>query len=78
MCQKCNDALDKYYPNLNEEERGDLLMSATAFPFGDAAYIENQLKELVENTDGTLHGALAFVDQEMHQILAESHAQGDK
>ena len=46
MCQQCLDALNKHFPNLPEEEAGDLLISQTAFPMGSAIQIERQIAEL--------------------------------
>ena len=65
MCQKCVDAVQKYYPNLPEEDWSRLLWGATAFPMGDAEQIEEQLAELIENTDGSLESALAYADKQM-------------
>ena len=65
MCEQCALAAEWYYPNLSDEERGEILMSATCFPFGGPEDVEEQLKELIEKTDGTLMGALCFAEQEM-------------
>ncbi len=73
MCQKCFDAVKKYYPRLPEKHYGDLLMGATAFPFGDAETVERQLKELIEKTDGTLEGAYAFAAAELDKGMAQFH-----
>ena len=71
MCEKCVELVNQYYPDLSEEEQGHLLMSATCFPFGDPEDVERQLKELKEKTDGTLHGAIAFVADEMDAAIAQ-------
>lgn len=70
MCKECADLAKKYYPDLPEEDLGELL-SATAFPFGDPAYLEKQLIELREKTDGTLHGAIVFAHEEMDRVWEE-------
>jgi len=70
MCQKCADLVQKYYPKLSDEQHGALLFNATCFPFGNPEDVERQLKELVEKTDGTLDGALAFADTEMEAAMA--------
>lgn len=65
MCKKCIALVKKFYPDLPESDYGDLLMSATAFPFGGPEIIEEQLRELREKTDGSLWGAIAFANQEL-------------
>ncbi len=71
MCEQCNELVKKYYPNLPEDDYGHLLMSATCFPFGGPKYIEPQLKELVENTDGSLGAAIAFADKQLSKAWEE-------
>lgn len=73
MCQQCYDAVTKHYPTLTDEERGELLMGATAFPFCSPEHLESQLVELKEKTDGTLNGALAFADMELDRQMTEFH-----
>lgn len=72
MCEKCIEAVKKYYPGFFEDCYGDLLMGATCFPFGNPELIESQLAEVRKNSDGTLPGALAYsehqLDQEMRLI----------
>ena len=74
MCEKCNELITKYYPDLEWEEQYDILICATCFPFGQPEDIERQLKELVEKTDGTVDGAMAFADAEM-ELAMESGTQ---
>ena len=73
MCEKCVEAATRYFPNLSEHEIGELLMGATAFPFGDAEYIEKQLAELKEKTDGTLDGALTYAANQLHEDMRKFH-----
>jgi hypothetical protein len=47
MCQKCVDAMKKYFPEIHEDQYGDILMNYTSFPFGDAEQIEAQVKHLL-------------------------------
>lgn len=70
MCQKCVDAVKKYYPKLPKKHYGDLLMNATAFPFGQPEYIAKQLKELRRKTDGSLDGAITYAHQQLHKGMA--------
>lgn len=61
MCEQCASAVERYYPKLLDEERWELLMSTTCFPFGSP----EQMVELKEKTDGTLYGAITWVDREL-------------
>ncbi len=65
MCNKCSLALQKYYPGLTEEEQGDILMNATAFPFGSEDLIERQLKEVCEATDGSFDKAIGYAEMKL-------------
>ena len=71
MCEACVLAVEWHYPHLSDEERGEILMSATCFPFGSPEHIEAQLIELKEKTDGTLRGALIFAHDEMDRQMKE-------
>ena len=46
MCQKCLDSVKEHFPDLSEDEAGDLLMEFTAFPFGSHEYVDGQLAAL--------------------------------
>lgn len=59
-----NDLARKYYPDLTDRECSDLLMGGTCFPLGDADEVEKQLKELKDNTDGTLEAGLAWAEKQ--------------
>lgn len=74
MCERCVELLKQYYPHLSEADAGELLMGATAFPFASPEYIEKQLKELREKTDGSLHGALVFAKA---ALLSESEQRAE-
>ena len=50
MCKQCADAIEKYFPGISDEDRSDLLWSATAFPF-DAESVERQLATLRSQID---------------------------
>jgi hypothetical protein len=68
MYQQCVDLVKKYYPNLPEKDYGNLLMGATCFPMGGPEYIEPQLIELIENTDGSLEQALGYADMQQYNM----------
>jgi hypothetical protein len=78
MCQKCVDAVKRYYPDLPESDYGTLLLGATAFPFGGPDIIEKQLAEVLAASDGTLDGALAYAEREMDKAMAEGREQAGK
>ena len=67
MCEQCLAAIKKYYPNLPESDYGELLTSATAFPFGHGETVERQLKEASEATDGSLMQALGYAEMKMDE-----------
>ena len=71
MCKKCVDAVKRHYPKLPKSQYGNLLMSATAFPFGSPAYIEKQLRQLRKHTDGTVDGAIAYAHRQLHKGMAK-------
>jgi len=63
MCKVCQEALEKYFPNLPQCDRYDILMNLTAFPFADGEYTANQVAEVaracrvVSRLDEGRHGA---------------------
>lgn len=64
MCERCLELARAYYPSLGDEGHVELLMGATCFPFGGPELIEPQLIELKNKTDGSLHGALCYADEQ--------------
>ena len=79
MCQQCADLMNRFYPHLNDEDKMDLLMSATAFPFGFPDTLEKQLRQLRRRTDGSLDGAKAYADTAMTKVSQFIRARdGDK
>lgn len=71
------DIIEKYYPGLSDEEANDLLFNATCFPFGSFAQVEENLKELIEKTDGTVNGAIEFSYKQMAEVLSKMR-EGDE
>ena len=67
MCEQCLAAIKKYYPDLPESDYGELLISATAFPFGHGETVERQLKETSEATDGSLEQAIGYAEMKMDE-----------
>lgn len=72
------DLVEQYYPGLSSEEMNDLLFNATCFPFGNFEKIEENLKELKENTDGTVSGAIEYSYQQMMEILDRTNRQQEE
>lgn len=75
MCKICVMAVAKYYPELKDPDIGELLMSATAFPFGGPKTIIRQLRELKANTDGTLDAAVAYACAQLDKSMEEFNLQ---
>jgi len=46
MCAGCLTAIKEVFPEIPENERGEFLMGATCFPFGDAEQVHEQLVDL--------------------------------
>jgi hypothetical protein len=63
MCNECYNAVTYFYPYLSDEDKYNVLIGATCFPFGNPQQVANQLFDLVENTDGSVTGALAYADK---------------
>ena len=69
MCQKCADAMDKYFPNLTDEEKMDILWNATAFPAGCGETVARQLKEAKESTDGSYGGVMEWSQRKLNNAI---------
>jgi hypothetical protein len=46
MCDKCWDAVVEIFPDKTDEEKLDILICYTSFPFGDVEQIKKQLQHL--------------------------------
>lgn len=71
MCQQCVDNVKKYFPKLPKNKYGDLLMSATSFPMGDAKQIERQLRDLNKRGIRTLRAASAYAADQMDRAMKQ-------
>ena len=69
MCEECKNLIDQYYPDLSNGDQYELLFGATCFPFGGPESIEPQLKELIENTDGSLQAALCYANNQLDESM---------
>lgn len=81
MCQKCVDALNKYYPDVPDDQVGTFLMCTTCFPAGDADTIARQLQEMYEATDGSIGAAYEYADkiveESMRSLRRDEHEGSD-
>ena len=69
MCQKCVDAVKRWFPKVRRKDYGDLLMSATAFPMAGPAYIEKQLKGMARKGITTVAAAAAYAGEQMERDM---------
>jgi hypothetical protein len=46
MCQQCLDALHELFPDLSDEQQGEILIILTAFPFAKPETIREQLEHV--------------------------------
>ena len=69
MCQQCLDIAKKHYPQLNDCDIAELLISGTCFPFGTPEQVEEQLIHAKSVTDGSLGAALSLADTEMDEAM---------
>lgn len=76
MCMKCVQIVSLHYPYLSDEDKGELLWSATAFPFGSPQQLQDQIVELVANTDGTLRSAINYAHDQQDAQIKRLKAEG--
>ena len=74
MCQGCLDVVKKHYGHLPESEWGELLISATCYPFGGPEQIEPQLVAMREAGCNTLSECRAFAQRLMDRYMDEIEA----
>ena len=72
MCQTCVDAIKRYWPDLPEAQWGDLLMSATCWPFGDGAQVAAMVKQKAAQSGCDLQRAIGIACDEMDAAMAEA------
>ena len=71
MCGKCLEAVHRYFPKVREVDAGELLVSATSYPFGEHREIARQLRNLArrKKCDGTLDSACAIAEMDLHRQM---------
>ena len=71
MCQKCIDAVKKFWPDLPENQYSDLLWNITCFPFGDHNDVLSQVKEMAEKSGCNLDKAMAIANEQTKRAMSE-------
>lgn len=69
MCLKCKKALDKYWPNITDEQKISVLWATTAYPFADADYTIKQIKDMAERSHGDVGLAYKLADEDMDRAM---------
>lgn len=64
MCKQCIEAVRKHWPDLPNDQYGDLLWCTTAFPFGGPEIVEPQLEEMARLSGCDLEKAKAIADSD--------------
>lgn len=72
MCQQSLDVVKKYWPDLTRVGRSTLLHCATSYPFGSAAEVAQQVKDLAEWTGCNLSKAMDFADAETDFVVSNN------
>jgi hypothetical protein len=75
MCKVCVDAVREFFPDCPDDQFGNFLMSATAYPAAEGAHVRKQLEELKAKGCQTWHDAMAMADAEMHEAMARMPAE---
>lgn len=73
MCKRCVDSVRKHFPDCPDEEMGDFLFTATAYPAGDHECVERQLAEHKAAGCTTWTQAMQRADEETERAMAEYH-----
>ena len=71
MCQLCVDAVRRYFPDVPDDDYGDFLMTATAFPCAGGEHVAKQLEEMAEKSGGDWRRAMAIADEEMEAAMLD-------
>lgn len=69
MCQKCQDAIDEYFPDASKQDVHDILWNKTSFPFGKPDQIRRQLKEYKDDPEK--------VDREINEMFNPIHEEAE-
>jgi hypothetical protein len=68
----CHAAGMMMFPQLSLADVHELLFGATCWPFGDCQDVIKQLREMADNTGGSLMECLARADEQMQKAMKSS------
>ncbi len=68
------EACQRHYPDITVDQAGNLLMNATCYPFGTVEQVEQNLKDAVANTDGTIQAAIFYAADQLDEAWDEVKA----
>lgn len=69
MCERCLAVVQKYFPEIADDDVGDFLMSHTAFPAGSADLIERQVMELASRQDVPMEVQGMSNDDDLQKVV---------
>lgn len=61
------ELVQQHWPGISDTDANEVLWNATCFPLGDAATIEEQIKEAYIKGQGNVGQAIAVVEDEMFE-----------
>ena len=70
--------LMKMYPNLNEDDVGNFLIEASAFPFCDLQYAVKQVDEYIIPSGGDWKKAIKLSQEEFDRTWEDTRAEREK
>lgn len=78
MCQKCVDAIKKFWPNVPEDKWADVLWGLTCFPAGCGDIVAKQLEEMAIRSGQDLNKAQGIVWDEMCELNRKAIEEREK
>ena len=78
MCQRCVEAVKRYWPDLPQGDYGRLLWSCTAFPAAKPETVEQQVRDMAERSGCDLGKAMKIVDEETNAAMAQARAEPEE
>ncbi len=71
MCKLCVEAVDTHFPDLSDEDRGELLWGATGFPMVPGERVAEQLADHVAHGITTVGAACARANMLVDAAMEE-------
>ena len=78
MCQRCVEAVKRYWPDLPQGDYGRLLWNCTAFPVAMPETIEQQVRDMAERSGCDLGKAIQIADQELDEAMKHARAEPEE